>query len=279
MAHDPGARPPLDATRLRDLATSVRPGGPPYVVEVVAATGSTNADVVARARTGAAEGLVVVAEHQAAGRGRLGRSWEVPERAALTFSMLLRPDRDAPGWTWLPLVAGVAVASVVRDLGALAKLKWPNDVLVDGRKLAGLLVERVETPTGPAAVLGVGLNVSQAQGELPIEDATSLRLLGVDVGRTDLLVRLLTRFAEDYAGWLRPGGVADLRAAYVALCPTVHGQTVRVELPGGEVVTGEGSGLSADGALLVRRHDGADGPEAVVAVNAGDVIHVHRHEE
>jgi BirA family transcriptional regulator, biotin operon repressor / biotin---[acetyl-CoA-carboxylase] ligase len=268
MTGHPGARPPLDAARLRRDAPSVRPGGPAYNVEVVAATGSTNADVATRAREGAAEGLVVAAEHQQAGRGRLDRQWEAPDRAALTFSVLLRPGPEAPGWTWLPLLTGVAVASVVRDLGVAADLKWPNDVLVWDRKLAGLLVERIETGDGPAAVVGIGLNVSQTQDELPVAGATSLALEASDVDRNYLLERILVRLAEEYAGWLGSGGVAALRAAYVELCPTTRGRQVRVELPGGGSLEGEGAGLSADGGLLVWTSAG------VQTVNAGDVIHV-----
>ncbi len=268
MAPLPDARPPLDAVRLRQRATSVRPGGPAYDVEVVERTPSTNADVAARARAGAPEGLVVVAEHQTAGRGRLDRTWETPDRAALTLSALLRPDADAAAWTWLPLLAGVAVATALSDLGAGATLKWPNDVLVEGRKLGGLLVERVETPAGPAAVVGIGLNVSQTPDELPVAEATSLALAGVAVDRTELLSRVLARLAEEYDAWLRDP--ASVRAAYVGLCPTVRGQRVRVQLPGGEVLTGVGAGLSSEGGLLVRP-DGADHP---VTVTAGDVIHV-----
>lgn len=268
MSDDRAARPPLDATRLRELSTSDRPGAPPFAVEVVAATGSTNADVAARARAGAAEGLVVVAEHQQAGRGRLDRRWETPDRAALTFSVLLRPPADAPSWTWLPLLAGVAVASAVTELDIAADLKWPNDVLVGERKLAGLLVERMETPDGPAAVVGIGLNVSQTGDELPVAEATSMSLEGSDVDRTFLLEVILLRLGEAYAGWLGPGGVAALRAAYTERCGTVRGQRVRVSMPGGSVVEGEGAGLSADGGLLVWSSAG------VVTVNAGDVVHV-----
>ncbi len=270
-----GARPPLDATRLRELSTNVRPGdpeSPPFRVVVVAVTGSTNAEVTARAVTGEREGLVVVAEHQQAGRGRLDRRWETPPRAALTFSVLLRPDGDVASWTWLPLLAGVAVASVLRERGVHADLKWPNDVLVGDRKLAGLLMERIETPTGPAVVLGIGLNVSQAAEELPIEAATSLAVEGVEVDRTELLGRLLHGLGREYAGWSGAGGVAALRAAYTELCPTVRGQQVRVALPGGGVLEGEGAGLSAAGGLLVRSSAG------VVTVNAGDVVHVRRVE-
>jgi BirA family transcriptional regulator, biotin operon repressor / biotin---[acetyl-CoA-carboxylase] ligase len=118
-------------------------------VEVVAQTGSTNADLLAAARAGAAAGSVLVAEEQTAGRGRLDRSWQSPPGAGLTFSVLLRPAAIAPGSRgWLPLLTGVAVAGALASQTAVdARLKWPNDVLAEGpedrRKLAGILAEQV----------------------------------------------------------------------------------------------------------------------------------------
>lgn len=260
MTAEPGARPPLDLARLRERTS--------YDVEVVEQAGSTNALVAERVAAGAAEGLLVAAEHQTAGRGRLDRAWETPARAALTFSVLLRPHATAPEWTWLPLLAGVAVAGALREAGLQVDLKWPNDVLVGGRKVAGILVERVESPEGAAAVVGVGINVSTTAEELPVETATSMALAGVEADRTDLLVRVLDHLRREYDAWLRPGGIETLRAAYVGLCPTVRGAAVHVLLPGGEELDGVGDGLTDAGALVVRT-----GTEHVT-VSAGDVIHV-----
>ncbi len=228
------ARPPLDAARAR------RALGDAYDVEVVEAAPSTNARVADRARAGAAEGLVVVAEHQTAGRGRLGRTWTTPARSALTQSVLLRPPVAATDWPWLPLLTGVAVARALREAGAPADLKWPNDVLLGDAKVAGLLVERVETPDGPAAVVGIGINVSTTRAELGLDTATSLAEAGVVVDRTDLLVTLLRSLRREYDGWLAAGGSpaeSGLHAAYSSLCVTL-GRPVRVEVPAGEPVTG-----------------------------------------
>src|SRR6478735_5060193 len=135
MTGDLTARPPLDKDRLA--------AGPPgLAVEVVAAAPSTNALVAERARAGAGEGLVVVAEHQTAGRGRLDRTWETPAGAALTLSVLLRPSATAVDWPWLPLMTGYAAGRTLRQLGAPVALKWPNDVLLADRKVAGILAER-----------------------------------------------------------------------------------------------------------------------------------------
>lgn len=266
-------RPPLDRPPL-DLAVlsaddALLPG---LRVEVVEEAGSTNALVAEWARAGEPEGLVVVAEHQTAGRGRLDRRWETPPRAALTFSVLLRPRVAPASWPWLPLLSGYAVGKALRAVGHDAAVKWPNDVLLGGRKVAGLLVERVESPAGPAAVVGIGLNVSTTRDELPVEQATSLALESGGAAapdRTALLVGLLASLGESYVAWQEGGADAEARLAesYAAACDTV-GRDVRVDLPSGEPLHGRASGVDANGRLLVD-HDGR-----TTAVAAGDVVHV-----
>ena len=126
MSDAAAPRPPLDTTSLHGLTG----GRVEFDVEVVAAAPSTNALAAARAQAGAAEGLVITAEHQTAGRGRLDRTWETPDRAALTLSVVLRPVVPPERWPWLPLLVGVSVARSLRAVGASAELKWPNDVLL-----------------------------------------------------------------------------------------------------------------------------------------------------
>ena len=249
-AADP--RPPLDHARLSPLG-----------VEVVPEAGSTNALVADRARAGAAEGLVVVTEHQTAGRGRLDRTWETPARAALTFSLLLRPERPAPEWPWLPLLAGVAVVDALAEHDVAARLKWPNDVLLGERKAVGILAERVDTGAGAAAVLGIGLNVSTTADELPGGGATSVLLAtGGAPDRTALLVSLLARLRERYAAW-SAGGADALRPAYLEACSTV-GREVRMALPSGDELAGPATDVDPEGRLVV----------AGTPVAAGDVVHV-----
>jgi len=233
----------------------------------VEATESTNADVSARARAGEPAGLVLVAEHQTAGRGRLDRTWEAPTRAGLTFSVLLRPAVEAAMWPWLPLVAGLAAARGVRRATALTDvaLKWPNDVLVGGAKLAGILVERVETAEGPAAVVGIGINVSTTQDELPVPTATSLALAGADVERGALLSAVLTELPHLLELW--ETSTEELHAAYVEECDTL-GQVVEVHLPSGDTLTGRAVAVDDEGRLDVETDDGR------TAVGAGDVVHV-----
>ncbi|RJK95317.1 biotin--[acetyl-CoA-carboxylase] ligase [Vallicoccus soli] len=270
------ARPPL---RERALARALEGDEPWRRVRVVAATGSTNADVAERARAGEAEGLVLVAEHQTAGRGRLDRTWTAPPRSGLTLSVLLRPGPGVPvaRWGWVPLLAGVAVAhAVTRAARVDVRLKWPNDVQVGGRKVAGLLAERA----GDAVVVGIGLNVSLTAQELPSDAATSLAMEGARTLDRDTLLRALLReLGRTYRGWRLSGGdpAAGLRDAYVERCATV-GRRVRVLLPGGAVLEGEAVDVDADGRLVVA-HGGGDGPGApdgpgLQAVAAGDVVHV-----
>ena len=241
-------RPPLRAPA---LARALAHDG--WRVEVLDTTPSTNAVVAERARAGEAHGLVVVAEQQTAGRGRLDRTWVSPPRAGLTFSVLVRPDLPPDQVGWVPLLGGLAVARALREqTGVDAVLKWPNDVLVGGRKVCGLLAEAV----GGAVVLGVGLNVTTRADELPVPEATSLVLEGATTTDRDTVLRAVLRALADVLG------DRDL-AGYRALCSTL-GRQVRVELPGGAHAEGLAEAVDDSGRLVV---DGS--PYA-----AGDVVHL-----
>jgi BirA family biotin operon repressor/biotin-[acetyl-CoA-carboxylase] ligase len=261
-------RPPLSADALHKAL--VVPGGLWTDVAVVAEIESTNADVVAAGHDGAPEGLVVVAERQTAGRGRLDRRWESPARAGLTLSVLLRPAGVSHSrYGWLPLLAGVALVETVRRLGEVdAVLKWPNDLLIDGRKGAGILAESI----GDGVVIGIGLNVTLRADELPVPEATSLLLAGAACTDRDPLLRALLRtFADRYRAWCAAAGDPDasgLAAAYRSHCDTL-GRQVRVGLPDGGLLTGTASDVDGAGRLVVAGTDGTHVP-----VSAGDVTHV-----
>jgi BirA family biotin operon repressor/biotin-[acetyl-CoA-carboxylase] ligase len=257
-------RAPLDAAALRaGLA-------PPWTqLTVVAETASTNADLVAQAGADAtADGIVRVAEHQSAGRGRLERTWTSPPRSGLTFSVLVRPTAPLATWGWLPLLAGVAVCDAVAATGAKAALKWPNDLLVgtEQRKAAGILVQ----VANEAAVIGIGLNVSTTAAELPVPTAASLATEGVSVDRTALLAAILTELGRQYARWQATRGDAwacGLAADYHDRCATI-GQDVSVTTADGGSFSGVATGIDAEGRLRIT----ANGAEHVVA--AGDIEHV-----
>jgi BirA family transcriptional regulator, biotin operon repressor / biotin---[acetyl-CoA-carboxylase] ligase len=296
-------------------------------VTVVESTGSTNADLLA---CGGPEGQVLVAEEQTAGRGRMGRTWVSPPRAALMFSLLVRPaDVPRARWGWLPLLAGVAAASAVTAVtGTPTRLKWPNDLLEGPADLkrpgtpagapgtpagapgtpagapgtpagapgtpAGAPGTPAEAPGQPAAVpgklggilteaagnaivVGIGVNVSAGPQELPPPGpgglpATSLRVLGAaSLDRETLLAGILAGFEHWYQTWRRATGDAErsgLHAEYTRLSATL-GRRVRIELPGGQVLSGLAVGVDPEGRLLVRAS-----PDAVLPVAAGDVVHL-----
>jgi BirA family transcriptional regulator, biotin operon repressor / biotin---[acetyl-CoA-carboxylase] ligase len=294
------SRPPLRVAAL----TAALTGGPMAswrALQVLPGTGSTNADLAERARDGAAEGLVLVTDDQRAGRGRLGRTWTAPPRSALAVSVLLRPAEPVAGppavpgdpvvpqprWSWLPLLAGVAlVDALTRTCGLPARLKWPNDVLVpaDGLapaghpdpaellKVSGILAEVVPTPTGAAVVLGAGINVTQSATELPVPSATSLLLAGSATTDRDTVLRAYLRaLADRYRSWRGAAGDprgSGIAAAYRESCVTI-GRDVAVHLPAAPPLTGRAEGVDDDGRLLVAVPDGE-----VHALAAGDVVHV-----
>lgn len=245
-------------------------------VAVIPSTGSTNADAVGQVEEGAPEGFTVVADEQTEGRGRLGRAWTSPYGAGIAMSVVLRPIVPEAAWGWIPLLTGVAVVEALAAQGVAARLKWPNDVVVDGdardgspgpRKLGGLLAER----SGPAVVTGVGLNVDLTADEAPVPRATSTRLEGAEVGREQLVVDVLLALRRHYVTWQLTGGDAErsgLLVAYRAACLTL-GRDVRVHLPGGAVLDGAAEGVDGHGRLLVRPAGGE-----AQALSAGDVEHL-----
>jgi BirA family biotin operon repressor/biotin-[acetyl-CoA-carboxylase] ligase len=272
-------RPPLNAAELRrgmDFYSSI---------DVVEKTGSTNADLLARAGEPDADRSVLIAEFQEHGRGRHSRTWVSPPQAQIAASVLFRmpADVDSANLGWLPLLTGVAVVDALRSVAKVdADLKWPNDVLIDGRKVAGILAEvawpRTDTgasPGGasasatPAVVVGVGLNVSLREDELPVPEATSLVLAGAEVtDRTTLARALLRALAQRWTNWEdNDWSPSVLAPDYRARCVTL-GARVRADLPGGTAVVGTARDVDDNGRLLIA----TDGE--TVAVTAGDVTHL-----
>lgn len=265
-AHD-GYRLPPGADPVVPLLVAPRLA-PPLAGPVVwsAETGSTNDDLVALARDGAPEGTVVGADRQSAGRGRRGRSWLAARGHALLVSVLLRPGVAPVDAGLLPIVVAVGAAEA---LGPDARIVWPNDIVVDGRKVAGILCEMSADHEGVHwAVAGIGVNVRSAPD---LDDARwspgALSDLGEPPARADLLVTLLGALGRRYAAWVA-GGPAGVVAAF-AERDALAGRRVTVSLPD-EEVTGECAGTDDLGRLRVVTGAGER------LLGAGEVVRVSR---
>ena len=259
----------LDAARIADLA------GGAWSVEVVAETGSTNADLVARCADAPCPGAVLVAERQTAGRGRHGRVWTAPPGGTLTMSLAVDASGAGAGDAlgWLPLAAGIAVARAVALVGGVdARLKWPNDVLLptgsEGEvgKVAGVLAELAPGPR-PCAVVGIGINTGLRVDDLPVDTATSVNLVsGRTVDRSELAGAVLAALTGELTDW--PGDTAAIADRYRPLSATLT-RSVRVELPGHRTLEGVAVAVDDLGRVVVETPDGA-----TTAVAAGDVTHL-----
>ncbi|HWH32125.1 MAG TPA: biotin--[acetyl-CoA-carboxylase] ligase [Egibacteraceae bacterium] len=250
------------------VRTLVEGPAPVASLEWHAEVDSTNVRAAELARAGAPEIAVVGAEHQSAGRGRMGRVWSAPPRSSLTFSLLLRPPVAAEALPLLPLLAGLALAEVAGRYCTQVEvgLKWPNDLLIDGRKAAGVLVESAEAG---AVVVGIGLNTDWRGIERWDELADAISLAEASqfpIDRWRVLAALLGVFAQRYEVF------KDLPAAFLdgyrARCLTI-GRAVRVERVAGEPLLGEAVGVDASGALEVR-----DAAGTLHRLSAGDVHHL-----
>jgi len=243
-------RLPLDRELLAALLESCLPKG---VVEVVESTGSTNADLIARDKSTAP--LLLIAEEQSAGRGRLDRTWVAPKSSGLLLS-LYWPE----SLLMAPLIMGVAAAEALRSSTTIpVLLKWPNDLMVSDRKLGGILAS---TSDG-GVVIGVGINVTLTDAEKPDERATSIFMERDEAPPRELLIaEIVKRFAE-----LTTLATTEFLERYRSLSSTI-GSRVRAEMVNGESITGMASGINASGALVIKN----DGGEHIMS--AGDVFHL-----
>jgi len=224
---------------------------------------STNREALALAAAGAAHGTAVIAEAQSAGRGRLGRSFFSPPRTNLYVSFVLRPAGSAPTLGTLPLAAGVALAeTVAAELGdsSRVELKWPNDVLADGKKVSGILLERAGTHADSAVILGIGVNLNVDPATFP-EDfrvrASSLRAqAGRLIDRARFAAALFERL-EDALDAHAGGGFAALRPRFDAFF-RMTGRRVKVGDAAERVREGVVLGVGADGSLRLGTHDGEE---------------------
>ncbi|EPD67689.1 biotin-[acetyl-CoA-carboxylase] ligase [Corynebacterium pyruviciproducens ATCC BAA-1742] len=256
-------RAPLDRDELRRRLVDT---GLYERLTVVDSTGSTNADLLQAAADGAPTFTAELAEFQDSGRGRRGRAWVTPRSSQVTFSILVRP-RTLDHFGSLSLMAGLALVDALKPLlHERVALKWPNDVLVSGNKICGILGEAQALATNhPEVVLGCGLNHSLTREELPVDNATSLALEGIDVDRTELSIAVLTAMRTRLGAWSRGDIHMD---DYRAVCSTI-GLDVRVMRPGTDDLLGRAIDVTDEGFLVVRDERGERHE-----LSAGEVHHV-----
>ncbi len=229
------------------------------VIQVFQETTSTNDIIDRMARDGVPEGVVVFAESQTRGRGRLGRVWMSPPRAGLWFSVLLRPDLRPQETTQLTVAAATAVARAIKSqTGVSPDVKWPNDILVRGKKVAGILTElTAELDHVKYVILGIGVDVNQQVSDFPSDLrrlATSLRIeTGRAIDRSNLAAAILRELDNDYAR-ISAGQFEAVADEWESLCVTL-GHPVEISL-GGRQVRGRAEALDVDGALLIRTQHG-----------------------
>jgi BirA family biotin operon repressor/biotin-[acetyl-CoA-carboxylase] ligase len=246
--------------------------------EYLAEAPSTNDELVRRATGPDAaswpDASVVVTDNQTSGRGRLGRVWVAPAGKCLAISVLLRPGEPAPPietLAWVPLIAGLAMTRAVASVVPQAALKWPNDVLIRGRKVCGILSELL--PGLDGVVVGAGLNLTLGAEELPTETSTSLRLEaapGTEIDADAMLAVYLRELTALYRSHIAADGdpvSSGLLAAVTERCETI-GRSVKVELPSGERLLGEAVAIDVEGRIVVKSNT------ALTAVAAGDVTHL-----
>jgi BirA family biotin operon repressor/biotin-[acetyl-CoA-carboxylase] ligase len=239
-------------------------------LELVAETGSTNADL--RSKAADADGwphlATLVTRNQTAGRGRLDRTWVAPADSAIAVSVLLRTIPVEPAARgWIPLAAGLAMTEAIAEQLPEhdVAVKWPNDVLVDGRKICGILAEA----TTHAVIVGAGVNTAMTVDQLPVPTATSFAALDTVVDED----RLVSTYLGGLDGLLSALTVSDdalvsgLHAAVAARCATL-GHAVRVSMPAGRTLEGVATAIDEEGRLVVE----SEGREH--AISAGDVVHV-----
>lgn len=231
-------------------------------------TSSTNADVRRIAEDGAENGLLVVADGQTLGKGRRGRVWESPKGTNLYFSMLLKPDFAPDKASMITLVAAYGVARVIREnTGLDAKIKWPNDIVVNKKKVCGILTEMsMERDYIHHIVVGVGINVNEEEFPIEIvEMATSLKKeLGSVISRANLLSAILLQFEKDYLTFLAAENLAPFVDEYNKLLVN-KGSLVKVLDPKGEF-SGIAGGINEEGMLIVFKENGQ-----IEKVYAGEV--------
>lgn len=245
--------------------------------------GSTNTDLVARVAQDRdlPNFSVVATDNQVSGKGRLGRVWSAPPGASLAVSVLLKPETPSrrplkpESLGWMGLLAGLAMSracNAVLPQGVVAGVKWPNDVVIEGKKVSGILSELTQGPTGYAVVVGAGVNIGLSEDQLPVPTATSLSLHSSSAQRDEILATYLEEFRRIVNVFIAAEGdvlSSGLHQEILEACDTI-GRSVRVELPNGDKPVGTAVTIDTTGSLVVDIGEGF----APLVVAVGDVTHL-----
>ncbi|CAB4624155.1 unannotated protein [freshwater metagenome] len=237
--------------------------------EFLEQTGSTNRDLLDRAES-CPEFYVLATNFQTAGRGRMDRAWEAAPKSSVMASMLLRPRfADSAGVGWLSLLAALAIHQALGNFGVESSIKWPNDVLIEDKKISGILAEASSDLS--SVVIGFGINVTQSANQLPVAAATSLFIItGKEIDRDQLLATVIENLKDLYEKFSEAGGNADasgLRSELIRVSATI-GQQVSVEFPDGTKALGLAIDIDSSGRLVVQTQI------ETLSVSAGDVLHL-----
>ena len=233
---------------------------PYWRVSVVELTGSTQDDLVKLIKSEVINtGELIVTEFQSAGRGRLDRSFQAPAHSALLFSFFLKPRRVREDWGFISMLAALTLQQIIgQSVSSKVTLKWPNDILIDDKKVAGLISQLSED----GLIVGIGLNVEMDQSELPVATATSLLISNSnEVDRNKILIEFLNLFEINFNAW---DSGADFIKDYTAASSTL-GKLIQIEIAGKPSLQGVAQSITPQGALML-----ADGTEVTV----GDVVHL-----
>ena len=232
---------------------------------------STNLEAMRQAKSGGAEGLCIIAREQTRGRGRLERNWHSPKDAGLYFSIVLRPSFEISRWPLINLTAALAVSdALAKTFQLVVDIKWPNDICVAHQKLGGILAETVETPDGPAVVLGIGINLTSESFPPELNElATSIAAVANrQIDRQSLIDELITSLTLRYETLHTDEGCEHTIRDWCAHSSYAYDRQVRIALPN-ESFAGVTCGLERDGALRVQTPQGE-----IKIVRAGDVTAV-----
>ena len=247
-----------------------------HSLHILTETPSTNTLGLTLAESGEPHGTVILAEHQTAGKGRLGRSWVSPPNKNIYCSVILRDSRLQQHATWVPLVTGLALSEAIQTEQSITpSLKWPNDLLIGNKKLGGILCESTSRGNSPGVlIVGFGINVNTRQDEFPTNlqaTTTSLFQESGQTGNRNTLLACMFNQLERWYDQLDSGNIDVVHSAYAAVCSTL-GLHVRCILTGTREIEGRATAIGKDGSLQVIPFE--QGAKKPIEVRSADVIHI-----